>query len=184
MFCWLLEFENYILFCHTISNTYILPTGKTPCQKHRNTPAKNTVTPDQYVLTPLQSMLEAGLHSRQSFLVGLTTQFDAFFNPKTASETGAPNKEQMFEVDTNNCTINSQQELLCCCFYDHVSSNKSNLWLLLCCLRVPFQLASPPLIHVTHIPKGNLVYMFVYSSHFYPIRGICYIIPTRIIFIR
>ena len=51
----------------------------------------------------------------------------------------------------------SQQELLSCCFCDHVSPNISKLWLLLCFLRVPLQLASPPGFHVTHIPKGNLV---------------------------
>ena len=33
-------------------------------------------------------------------------------------------------------------------------------WLLLCYLHVPFhQLASPPGFRVTHIPKGNLVYI-------------------------
>ena len=69
-------------------------------RRQERRPTENTVTPDQYVLTPLQSILEAGLHSRQSFSVGLTTQFDAFFNPKTASETGAPNKEQVLKVDT------------------------------------------------------------------------------------
>ena len=44
------------------------------------------------------------------------------------------------------------------CFFDHVSSNISDLWLLLCSLRIPFhQLASPPELHVIQMPKGNLV---------------------------
>ena len=55
----------------------------------------------------------------------------------------------------------SQQELLYCCFCDHVSPNINKLWLLLCYLRVPFQLASPPGFHVTRIPRGNLVLLCV-----------------------
>ena len=52
----------------------------------------------------------------------------------------------MFHVNTS-----SQEELLSCCFIDHVSSSINKLWLLLCYLRVPFhQLASPPRFHVTH----------------------------------
>ena len=51
-----------------------------------------------------QSILEVGLHSRQSLLVRLTNQFDAFFSPKTASETKAPNNEEMFKLNTNNST--------------------------------------------------------------------------------
>ena len=43
----------------------------------------------------------------------------------------------------------------------HVSSNIYKLWLLLCWLRVPFQVASPPGFHVAHIPKGNLAYIIV-----------------------
>ena len=66
----------------------------------------------------------------------------------------------MFKVNNN-----SQQELLSCCFFDHVSSN-TNKRLLRCYLCVPFhQLASPPGFHATHITKGNLVrriyYMYV-----------------------
>ena len=37
----------------------------------------------------------------------------------------------------------------------------NKLLLLLCYLRVPFQLASPPGFRVAHIPKGNLVYIYV-----------------------
>ena len=44
----------------------------------------------------------------------------------------------------------------------HVSSNIYKLWLLLCYLRVDFhQLASPPGFHVAHIPKGNLVLLYI-----------------------
>ena len=51
-----------------------------------------------------------------------------------------------------------------CCFFDHVSSNINKRWLLLLCyLCVLFhQLASPPGFLVTHIPKGNLVYIYIY----------------------
>ena len=69
---------------HTISNTHISPVGNTPYRKPHNTRTMCTI--------PLQSILEAGLHSRQSFLVRLTNQFDAFFNPKNAPETKATNK--------------------------------------------------------------------------------------------
>ena len=118
---------------HTISTTHILPVGNTPYRKPRNTRTICT--------TPLQSVLEAGLHSRQSFLVvRLTNQFDAFFNPKNASETIATNKQQMFKANINN---RSQQELLSCCFCDHVSPTINKLWLLLCCLRVLFNLRHP-----------------------------------------
>ena len=44
----------------------------------------------------------------------------------------------------------------------HVSSNIYKLWLLLCYLRVPFQLASLPGFHVVHVQKGNLVCMYMY----------------------
>ena len=56
----------------------------------------------------------------------------------------------MFKVNNS-----SQQELLLSCwFFDHVPSKMNKLWLLLCYLRVPFQLASPPGFHVTH-PEGE-----------------------------
>ena len=60
----------------------------------------------------------------------------------------------MFKANINK---SSRQELLSCCFCDHVSPIINKLWLLLCYLRAPFQLASPPGFHVTPIPKGNLV---------------------------
>ena len=75
-FCWLFEL-NKSIFCflsrsHTISTICILrcilPVGKTP---HRT-----------ICTTPLQSVLEVGLHSQLSFVVTLTDQFDAFFSPK------------------------------------------------------------------------------------------------------
>ena len=65
----------------------------------------------------------------------------------------------MFKANINN---SSQRELLSCCFCDHVSPNISTMWLLLCNLRVSFQLASPPGFHVTHISKGNLAYIDMY----------------------
>ena len=46
----------------------------------------------------------------------------------------------------------------------HVSSNKSCDQSLRCYLCVPFQLASPPGFHVTHIPKGNLVVYTYWST--------------------
>ena len=39
-----------------------------------------------------------------------------------------------------------------------VSPNINKLYLLLCYLRVPRQLASPPGFHVTHFLKGNLIF--------------------------
>ena len=60
------------------------PVGNTPYRNPHNTRVVCT--------TPLQSILEAGFHSRQSFLVRLTNQFDAFFNSKNAPETKATNK--------------------------------------------------------------------------------------------
>ena len=70
----------FLIRSHNISTTYILPVGNTPYRKPRNT--RTTCA------TSLQSILESGLHSRQSFSVN---QFDAF-NPKNASETKARNK--------------------------------------------------------------------------------------------
>ena len=67
--------------CHIISTTSFLPVGNTPYRKPQNTRTICT--------TPLQSILEAGLRSWQSFLVRLTSQFDAFFIQKNASETKA-----------------------------------------------------------------------------------------------
>ena len=125
---------------------YILPVENTPYRKLRNTRCT----------TPLQFILE-GLHSRQSVLVRLTNQFEAFFNPKNAPETKATNKYQMFKANINN----SRQELLYCCFCDHVSPNINKLWLLLCYLRVRVQLASYPGCHFNTHPKGNLVLYIV-----------------------
>ena len=68
------------------------------------------------------------------------------------------NKLQMFKANISN---SSQQEILSCRFCDHVSPNINKLWLILCYLRAPFQLASPSGFHVTHIPKGNLVLLCV-----------------------
>ena len=73
-------------------------------------------------------------------------------------------KITMFKANIN---YSSQQELLSCCFVDHVSPNINKLWLLLYYLRVPFQLASPPGFHITHIPKGNLVYIIYINVFFW-----------------
>ena len=79
----------------------------------------------------------------------------------------------MFKTNVNN---SSQQERPSCRFCDNVSPNINKLWLLLCYLRVPFQLASPPGIHVTHIPKGNLVLLYInvlfwpFGIFFSPVR--------------
>ena len=90
----------------TISNTYILPVGNTPYRKRRNT-RTICITP------PLQSILEEGLHSRQSFWVRLTNQFDAS-TQKTPQETKATtNKFQTFKANINWST---QQD---CCTYEY-----------------------------------------------------------------
>ena len=70
----------------------------------------------------------------------------------------------MFKASVNN---SSQHELLSCCFCDHVSPNINKLWLLLCYLRVPFQLASPPGFHFyTHPEREPCTYINVF---FWPI---------------
>ena len=62
----------------------MLSVGSTSNRKPHNTQTIRT--------KPLQYMFEEGLHSRQSFMVRLTNQFDAFFDPKNASETKSTNK--------------------------------------------------------------------------------------------
>ena len=90
---------------HTISNTYILPAGNTPYRKRHNTRTM--------CITPLQSILEEGLHSRQSFFVRLTNQFDAFVNPKNASETKATtNKYQMFKTNINSSAQQNRTSMI------------------------------------------------------------------------
>ena len=69
----------------------------------------------------------------------------------------------MFKANINN----SQQQLLSCCFCDHVSPNINKLWLLLCYLRVPFQLASPPGFHFNTSRRGTL-YMCIYYRYIIP----------------
>ena len=60
----------------------------------------------------------------------------------------------MFKASTGN---SSQHELLSRCFCDHVSPNVNKLWLLLLCyLRVRFQLASPPGFHFNTSRRGTL----------------------------
>ena len=53
-----------------------------------------------------------------------------------------------------------QQELLSWFFFDHVSSNIRRLWLLLCYLRVFFINLRHLRDFTSHIPKGNLVYVY------------------------
>ena len=68
-----------------------------------------------------------------------------------------------------NINDSSHQELLSCCFFDHVSPDIDKLWLLLCYLRVSFQLASPPGYYVTHIhPEGeSYIYICIYTYVFF-----------------
>ena len=65
----------------------------------------------------------------------------------------------MFKENINN---GSREELLSCCFCDHVSPNINNMsqWLLLCYLRVRFQLASPPGFRFITHPEGELCIMY------------------------
>ena len=81
---------------------------------------------------------------------------------------------------------NSQQELLSCCFCNHVSPNINMLRLLpcpLCYLRVPFQLASPPGFHFNASRRGTLhIRMcFFHPSAFFslPAAGISSCSPLR-----
>ena len=63
----------------------------------------------------------------------------------------------MFKANIDN---SSRQELLSCCFCDHVSPNINKLWLLLCYVRVRFQLASPPVFHFNTHPEGQPCTMY------------------------
>ena len=104
-----------------------------------------------------------------------------FSSTRKTSETNATNKLQMFKTNINN---SRQQEHLSYCFCNNVSPNINKLWLLLCYLRVPFQLASPPGIHVTHIPKGKLVLLYInvffwhFGIFFSPGRGWFLVLST------
>ena len=80
-----------------------LPVGNTPYRKSHNS---WTIS-----ITPLQSMSEEGLHSQQHFLVWLTNQFDAFFNPRNALETNAYIHSNIFWYDwLINSTLSSTRE--------------------------------------------------------------------------
>ena len=70
----------------------------------------------------------------------------------------------MFKASINN---SSQHELLSCCFCDHVSPNINKLWLLLCYLRVRFQLASPPGFHFNTSRRRTL---YIYINVFFTLR--------------
>ena len=73
----------------------------------------------------------------------------------------------MFKANT---IISSKQELLSCCFCYHVSPNINKLWLLLCYLRVRFQLVSPPGFHFnTHTEGEPCIHKKYISVFFSPI---------------
>ena len=102
------ELKNlcFVLFEQKPSYSYhiYIPVGNTPYRKRHVTRTIST--------TPQQSIVEEGLHSPQSFLVRLTNQFGAFFNPKNASETKATNNncsKQMLiiVVSRNSCPVAS-----------------------------------------------------------------------------
>ena len=134
---------------HTISNTYILPVGNTPYRKRHNT---RTIC-----ITPLQSILEESLHSRQSFLVKLTDQFNAFFNPKTPQRrTLKINNKCSKQILTIAVSRNSCPVAPVTMFYPTLTSCGY------CCyLCVPCQLGSPPGFRVTHMPEGRTLYYYV-----------------------
>ena len=69
----------------------------------------------------------------------------------------------MLKASINNSS--NQQELLSCCFFDHVSPNINKLWLLPCYLRVPFQLASPPGFTQNTSRRGTL-YIILFVREF------------------
>ena len=83
------------------------------------------------------------------------------------SSTRKTPQRRTIPINNNSLKANnsSQQERLSCNFFDDVFSNINKLWLLLCYLRVPFhQLASPTGLHVTHIPKRNSEYVYIYGK--------------------
>ena len=88
---------------YDFSHIFFLPVGNTPYRKSHNS---WTIS-----ITPLQSMSEEGLHSQQHFLVWLTNQFDAFFNPRNALETNAYIHSNIFWYDLLiNSTLSSTRE--------------------------------------------------------------------------
>ena len=86
----------------------------------------------------------------------------------------------MFKASTGN---SSQHELLSRCFCDHVSPNVNKLWLLLLCyLRVRFQLASPPGFHFNTSRRGTLntcinVFFSPFGTFFSSGRG-SFLVPS------
>ena len=80
---------------------------------------------------------------------------------KTPQRRKLQKKKHMFKANISN---SSQHELLSCCFCDHVSPNINKLWLLLCYLRVRFQLASPPGFHFNTSRRGTL---YIYRNVFF-----------------
>ena len=86
---------------------------------------------------------------------------------KNASETKAK-KKKMVEANINKST---HQELLSCCFCDHVSPNTNKLCLLRYYLRFLFQLASPPGFHFNTHPDGE--HCTMYKCVFLALRHFC-----------
>ena len=87
----------------------------------------------------------------------------------------------MFKANIKN---SSQHELLSCSFCDHVSPNINWLWLLLCYLRVRFQLASPPGFHFTSL-RGTLyinIYTFILERSACSVKHPCALSALELFF--
>ena len=68
---------------------------------------------------------------------------------------------------TTNINSSSQHELLSCRCYYYVSPNMNKLWLLLCYLRIPPQLASPPGFDFNTHPEGKpCIYMCIWYRYY------------------
>ena len=141
---------------HNISNTHILPVGKTPYRKPCNTRTICT--------THLQSISEPGLHSRHSFLVKLPNQRDAFFNPKTPErrklEIYNKGSKQiiMIVLSRNSCPADSVTMF-------HLTKFSCGY----CCVTCAsfFHLASPTGFHVYTSQTGTLyTYIYIYKCVF------------------
>ena len=75
-----MDFEKSVFFSVSAETILFLPHIH---YRQESRHAENPITPEQCLLRVcLRFILEVGVHSRQYFLVGMTDQVDAFFNPK------------------------------------------------------------------------------------------------------
>ena len=81
---------------HTISNTHILPLGSTPYRKRHKT---RTIV----CITPLQSILEEGLHSRQYIYIYIYIFFFSRLNDQFDASTRKTPQRRTLQIN-NKCS--------------------------------------------------------------------------------